>query len=943
MPALKKGLKTLLHKWFDIRDGEFRTAIMMQLNIFLLISTLLIVKPNVTALFLSRFGAERLPEAFVFVALTALLFSRLYIGLLNTKTFNLIIERTLMFSFLILVVFLVLLKAAVFEGVVLYSFYIWIAVFALLATSQFWVLANLVYNIREAKRLFSFIGAGAISGGIFGGYLTTILAPVIGSENVLLIAALFLLVCIPVTRTIWRENVSTLSVFRRKKRNPALAENPVNLILRSRHLLYLAGIIGISVIVAKFVDYQFSDIAHRSISDPDELAAFFGFWFSTLNLLSLFIQLFFTPLVVGVLGVGVSLLFLPIGILVGATVLFLFPGLASAVLVKTADGSFKQSINKAAIELLGLPIQMEIKNRTKTFIDVVVDSIATGIAGFILIFIVNGLELSARFVSIGIILLIGFWIYLVSRVRKEYIKSFRTELKKTVTDSGPTPLPPTESIVQGIESVLESGTEKQIIFILKKIREIENDHLFNPVQKLLGHSSEKVRAEAIRTLYQFQNRSLVDDIKPFINDPDKQVKLATFEYLFEHAEEETMELFNQYLYHENTDIANAALLSLAIETRNNETLKKFYQLEKIIGKKRETIEKETNQQIVTEQTCLVLEAIGHAHIDNCFPYLERMLKDNRPEVVRSAIKSSGLTLNPVFIHNLVEFLKADDFREDAKNALSVYGPPVINHLLDMVERRQVPDEVLPNIPSIIDQFDSQKAVNALLKLLYNPNLDLRFEAIRSLRNLKVNESDLNFHKQKIAKIILEEGQLYLDTLSAMYAEIIVNFKKENSSQEKQKEDKTRRHLIEILEQRLDSDLELIFRLLDLKYPSDDIDIAYNGIRSDNPEQRTNAIEFLDNLLEPDLKRILIPIVETIVLDSISETSLRSLSFKIPSEKECFEILLSRNDRRIKLAVLKLIGLMGEETYLPMIYRYSNSEDPIIQRFANEALARLSNP
>lgn len=942
MPLLKNVLKKLLHKWFDIREGEYRSAILMQLNIFLLISTLLIVKPNVTALFLNRFGAERLPEAFVVVALTAFIFSQLYSKLLTKKRFNLIIERTLFISFIVFVIFLTLLKVSILEGIVLYSFYIWIAVFALLATSQFWVLANLVYNIREAKRIFSFIGAGAISGGIFGGYLTTVLAPLISSENVLLIAALLLIACIPVTRIIWNENVAMISIFRRRKRFQGPAENPIKIILRSRHLLYLAGIIGISVIVAKIVDYQFSDIAHRSISDPDELAAFFGFWFSTLNLLSLFIQLFITPMIVGVWGVGISLLFLPAGILVGAITLFLLPGLATATLLRVVDGSFKQSINKASIELLSLPIPLEIKNRTKTFIDVVVDSIATGIAGFILIFIINGLEISTRFVSLLIVLLIGLWVYLVSKIRKEYIKSFKSELKKVSDNQEPHPLSPPESILQGIESVLETGSEQQILYMLKKIREIKNDHLFYPVRKLINHPSPDIRAEAIRTLNRYQNEPIVNEIRQFIDDPDIQVKLAAFEYLFGHAEEETFQIFDQYLDHPNPDIANCALVSLAIETRNNQTLKKVYQLEERVQKKIDSVVENENSETALEQTCWILETIGHADLHKFFPFIEKCLKSQQPMVVKSAIKSAGLTLNPSFLQPLVEFIKDDEFFESAKMALVGYGTPVIENLLVIAENKTTSKEVLRRIPSVIYFFNSQQAVNALFKLVYYDDKDLKLEAIRSLKNLKLIDSDLNFHKNQIAKLILEEGQLYLDTLSAMYAEIIVNFKKQKNTQEKRNEDEARKHLIKILEHRLDSDLEYIFRLLDLKYPTEDIDIAYNGIQSENPENRAIAIEFLDNLLEPDLKRVLIPIAETTVIDSISETSLRSLSLNIPSERECLEILLSRNDKEIMKAVFDLISVMDDQTYASVINEYTKSSDPLIQNHAREVLRLLTD-
>ena len=65
----------------------------------------------------------------------------------------------------------VLIAVGYFNGFLAYCFYTIVALFALLATSQFWVMANVVFNVREAKRLFGFIGAGGIAGGIVGGYL----------------------------------------------------------------------------------------------------------------------------------------------------------------------------------------------------------------------------------------------------------------------------------------------------------------------------------------------------------------------------------------------------------------------------------------------------------------------------------------------------------------------------------------------------------------------------------------------------------------------------------------------------------------------------------------------------------------------------------------------------------------------------------------------------
>ena len=42
--------------------------------------------------------------------------------------------------------------------------YIWVGVFAVLVPSQVWTLAGLVFDTRQAKRVFSLIGSGGLIG-----------------------------------------------------------------------------------------------------------------------------------------------------------------------------------------------------------------------------------------------------------------------------------------------------------------------------------------------------------------------------------------------------------------------------------------------------------------------------------------------------------------------------------------------------------------------------------------------------------------------------------------------------------------------------------------------------------------------------------------------------------------------------------------------------------
>src|SRR5688500_2084931 len=189
LEALFSKWKDILLRTFDIRLGEFRRVWLMLLNIFLLIQCLWIIKPVVNAQFLSRVGIDKLPLVFLLVALTALILSKAYSKLLNRLSLPRLMAGTYRISFLSLIIFALLLQFHLFADWASYVFYIGVALFGLITTSQFWLQANLLFSSLEAKRLFGFIGAGAIAGGISGGYVTSLLSQFMDSKNLLYVAA----------------------------------------------------------------------------------------------------------------------------------------------------------------------------------------------------------------------------------------------------------------------------------------------------------------------------------------------------------------------------------------------------------------------------------------------------------------------------------------------------------------------------------------------------------------------------------------------------------------------------------------------------------------------------------------------------------------------------------------------------------------------------------
>ncbi|HEY9113433.1 MAG TPA: Npt1/Npt2 family nucleotide transporter, partial [Bacteroidales bacterium] len=912
----------------------------MQLNIFLIISTLLIVKPTVNGLFISQFGVESLPLAFVIVALFATVLSIFYSRKLIKIPLHSLIGKTLGISVITLIVFGILLLLNILVSWVIYLFYIWVALFAVLSASQFWILANMVFNSREAKRFFGFIGAGAIAGGIFGGYLTSLLAPTLGAEKLLFVSAALLWFCIPITRTVWRENISG-------KNNPqknlqemeGVGESPFQLIRKSKHLTYLAGIVGVSVIVAKLVDYQFNAIASEKISDPDELTAFFGFWFSNINLISLVIQLFITRRVVGVFGVGTSLFFLPAGIFIGATLVLFAPSLFAVVIIKLADGSLKQSINKSAAELLALPIPLSIKNKAKTFIDVFVDSVATGIGGLILILLVNAFQISVPFISLMILVMLGVWFYFALKVRKEYIKSFQLKLKQTSTGKEVKAINfSNESVIGGLKKVIEIGNEKQILWILQKVRENPNEKLFDSIFQLLEHPNGNIRAEALRNLYFYKNKNITVAVYKKIVDPEQEVKIAAFEYLLEHNPQNRLELMQEFLNDADYKVSGAALLSLAGEFRNNPELKKQYELRQVIAKRIEDLQAEKQEEVSKFKTKIILEAIGKGHLISFFTFIENGLNHSDPDVVNQAIKAAGLSKAPEFIEKLIEFIPNPKYAANTAFAFAQYGVEVLS-ILQTIFEDETKKDTQRKIPSIIENIDSQLTVKFLFGLLNSEDFQVRQEALTSLNNIKAKFPFLYFDKKIVIRRILDEARLLQDTLSVLYLQ--TKLEKESNISGNTKISEARASLIVLLERRLDGGLDRVFRLLGLKFPIDEISSAYKSFQSSKIDIRLSSIEFLDNLLDTRLKRVLIPIFETTVLETISKEALQNLNIHIPDEIECYTMLLDGNDIKIKLAVLYLISLLKGEQYISLVNKYVENSNLKVQTFAKNALAALT--
>lgn len=937
-------MKKLFHKLFDIRGGEGLKVTLMFIYIFLLTASLLIVKPIRNSLFLVKFGAEKLPYVFMLVALFSAVVASIYSKYSKRTRLNVMIAITLLICIACLFLIWLMLHAGYQGSWFLYAFYVWVALFAVITGAQFWLLANYVFNAREAKRLFGLIGAGAISGAIFGGFLAKYLAILIKTKNLIFVCIGFLFICLFLLWIVWekygRHSYGERAYPHRTIKQSDTLGNPIKLITNSRHLTYLTGIIGLGVVVATLVEFQFNAVAIQEITDTDRLTAFFGLWMAVFSIVSLVIQLFLTNKIMKHIGVAASLFFLPAGLFLGAVAILINPALWSAILIKVSEGSLKHSINKAGTELLILPIPSEIKNKAKAFIDVFVKNFAEGLGGVVLLL----LAISTQNISLIIIVLIALWMYLIFRVKNEYVNSFRLAIEKRTINIEEQPVNLQDpTVLKSFIKVLEGRNERQILYVLNSLEGIKDRELIPSLKKLIQHPSDEIKASVLRMTLLYEELDLTKEASRLTDNRDQAVRIEAIHYMCKRSDDKTSALKTYLIDHDDYRVRSSAMICASREWKESKAFRKEVDLISVLDGMLKELSKEKDEEQSRIIKVNAAKVIGEVKNPRLYPHLHIFLKDKRLDVVQAAVTSIGQTQEKEFVPVLISHLKTRHIRKYAREALAEFGEDIIETLIEHLENEEKDKKEKLGIPKVFVLIGTQKSVNLLIKNLGQKDIHLRFEIIKALNKLRVKFQGLKFDKQSVKSRILEEIEQHNRTLTfwiqqntALESEKMSD--RSNSDPDQAK--KARKLLIVALEEKLDNSLERIFRLLGLHYPPKDMYDAYLGIKSNKSNLRANSVEFLDNILDPKLKRILLPIVETSRAGFLGYCPQEISGHKVPNEFECINIILQSHDNWLKSCTLHLVAELNYIKFSHIISKLVDDPDPMVRETARYCVEKV---
>jgi AAA family ATP:ADP antiporter len=189
-------LDRLLRLFTDVRAGEGRTAVLLGLNIFLILTAYYTLKPVREGLILGE-GSPEL-KAYMSAGQAILLIGavKLYGWLTDRVPRRKLINVVTFFFIACLVVFYFLAQLDIPLGIV---FFLWLGIFNLMVPAQFWSFANDVYTEDEGERLFPIVGFGASAGAVLGAVIAGALIGPLGVYQLMLLAGGVLLISLVAT------------------------------------------------------------------------------------------------------------------------------------------------------------------------------------------------------------------------------------------------------------------------------------------------------------------------------------------------------------------------------------------------------------------------------------------------------------------------------------------------------------------------------------------------------------------------------------------------------------------------------------------------------------------------------------------------------------------------------------------------------------------------
>ncbi len=923
-----RKLHGIWRRAFDVREGEYLRTCFMALYFFFVLCARNVVKPVSWSLFLNRFDVDRLPYLYMLIALVGGVVAYFYTKLTVKTSLRAAVTAATALAVISLILFWEVIGTH--STWLLYVFSVWVSLFGIVFVTQGWLIAAEIFDSREAKRLYGLLGLGAIVGAAFGGSFTAFAANRLGTMDLLPVGALFVLLAFASLKVVAEVERRRGRLPRERSKQEELddEEQPekaefslqdvVSAVLHHRHLLVIVGIISITYVVEVLVEFQFNILAKQTYSG-DHLTAFLGTFDGVyLSSVTFVLQFFFTTLIVGRFGVGRTLLISPVSVGVGAAGVLLAPSMVTAAFTRLFEASTRYSFTRTAIELLYLPLPTELKNRAKAFVDVFVDRFGRGIAALLLLLLISSGLSSPRQLSFMIAIAAGVWILLAIRARDEYMATVRRRVESRrldLEDARVTVQDP--ETIRLLENAARGDNARQVIYALSLLSEAPGYDPTTLLEEIRVSSSETVRAKIYEVARKIRSGAFLESALAEIratDAPGNELIREAVAYVLE-LSSDTERLAAEFVNHPNPVVAEAALKALS----GNPDLVRSLVTRQWMA--------ETAESKNPNRRALAAFAVG-VRGDKGMEVLHTLLSDTDPHVIEAACRSAGELGNPDYLDKVILHLANPSTRRAAIEALISYGEPICETLARRLTDPSVPETIRRQLPRALSGIPRQASVDVLVNSLGEADSTVRMATLKALVRLRLLVPKLDYHEKEVRDQIQREAESHFKFYAAL-----VRFREIRPG------GKVTEILARTLDERLKQTIERLFRLLRLQYPPSQIHSAYLALRNRRSEEFATALDYLDTILDHNLKVVLLPMIDG--SPHLLDIGRERFGIEVPTLEAAIREQIGSGDIWLTSCAIAAAAELGLKSLTPDIMIAAREGNPEVARVAEAAAATLA--
>lgn len=413
-----------LQRLLNVRSKEVVPVLLAAAYFFCVLTALMVIRPARDALGM-RSGMDTIRWLFVGTAVVTLAVNPVF-GFMVARFRRLrFISATYLFFAASLVGFWFLLTfaseaAGETSGRV---FYVWFSVFNLFSTMVFWALMADRFSYAQSKRIFGIIAVGGTAGAMAGPALAAFLAPRIGTANLLLVSAGFLVAALGMAAAVALARTEEAALAE-EEAPPRVEEGQIiggsawEGIRTAFSSPYLLGISAFVLILAVMVTFLYlTRLSMVSVleAETDRRTSLLARIDLITQTATLALQLVVTGHLMRRLGVAFTLVLLPLTAALGFAGLAVVGGLAALVIFEATFRAVQRAVMRPARETLFTVVSRRDKYKSKSVIDTFVyrvgDVLGAGTEGLVAGFGLGLLGLASLGVPLALLWgWLGIWL-----------------------------------------------------------------------------------------------------------------------------------------------------------------------------------------------------------------------------------------------------------------------------------------------------------------------------------------------------------------------------------------------------------------------------------------------------------------------------------------------------------------------------------------------------